>query len=150
MGICTFCENVIISDLVDGLCPKCLKVYEPEDRPYDKAADEFTAEQEAELKVLMDAAVNKNADLHAVCKMPEPNPNLLEADMASRYREQDLTIAREARRSEALQMSYYILHKQGHFNTGKLPGATPQQQLLHDIEEVKEIARNNLKFILEG
>jgi len=70
--------------------------------------------------------------------------------MISRYRQQELTIAREARRSEALQMSYYTLHKLGHFNTGRLPGATPQQQLLHDIEEAKEIARNNLKFILEG
>lgn len=142
-GVCKFCNSKFILDDSEGLCVVCLKAYEPEDRPYDQAADEFRADQEAELKMLMDASVKRNQDSHAM-----PNTNFLNADLEARKSKEHLQYIR----AKALEMAYYTSHKMGHFSM-KIPKETEmteKEKFLYNVKEVKDLARINMQFILEG
>lgn len=141
-GVCTFCEHEITTELVDGMCPVCLKIYEHENRVYDQAADEFKASEEEALK-------------NAFANSPNYKENCVLADA----KENSMIIALQARRSEALKMAYYTCHKLGHFSTGeyKPDYETPEErqarkirEFLSNIEEAKVLARINMEFILEG
>ncbi len=149
-GKCEFCGCEETSDY-KTVCPSCLKKWDPVEHLY--LFDEATEEA---FRKISQESVDKNKDSHIYEFKSENIPNYREADIidriANKNKEDSMTIALQARRSEALRMAYYTSHKLGHFSM-KIPGddlMTEKQKFEFNVKEVKEIARNNLKFILEG
>lgn len=161
-GNCEFCGCVMTSDLSGDVCPSCLKKWDPVEHLFDEEAEEASV-------ALMQNSVDENKDSHGY-EWPVEKVNLddirnyKEFNMLSRLanenKENPLIRALQARRSEALQMAYYTCHKLGHFSDTCLGGSnfetleekqrSKKAQFLSNVEEVKELARNNMDFIIEG
>lgn len=124
----------------------------------------FDEASEEAFRKISQESVDKNKDSHGY-EWPvekanlKDNRNYKEADMLSIVANENMIIALMEARAQALKMAYYTCHKLGHFSDTCLGGSnfeTPEEkqkrkkgQFLSNVEEVKELARNNLKFIIE-